>query len=135
MKIITYPIFEGEIVHGRKIGRTLGFPTANIESTNDNIPQDGVYIAQIQIDDLLHYGIMSIGYRPTFRSEVKTIEIHLLDFSGDLYQQKLAIKPLFYIRENKKFENPNLLKQQLQKDKDFALNYTMNYINKYDFFA
>ena len=103
-----------------KIGRTLGFPTANIETASENIPHDGVYVTQIQIDDLLYRGIMNIGNRPTFHSEVRTIEIHLLDFSGDLYQQMLTIKPLEYIRENKKFENPDSLKEQLQKDKEFA---------------
>jgi len=123
MKEIIYPIFEGKVVYGLKIGRTLGFPTANVEPTNGNIPQDGVYVVQIQIDNSLYCGMMSIGNRPTFDSEVKTIEVHLLDFSGDLYQQTLAIKPLLYIRENKKFENPDLLKQQLQKDKDFALKF------------
>ena len=123
MKAIKYPIFEGKVVHGLEIGRTLGFPTANIESAKGNIPQDGVYLAQIQIDDIPYYGIMSIGNRPTFGSATKTIEIHLLDFSRNLYQQTLTITPLSYIRENKKFENSDLLKQQLQQDKDFALKY------------
>ena len=101
----------------------MGFPTANIEFPTENIPQDGVYVVQIQIDTMLHYGIMSIGNRPTFHAESKTIEVHLLNFSGDLYQQHVTIKPLFYIRENKKFDNPDLLKQQLQSDKAFALKY------------
>ena len=120
MEGITYPIFTGTVVHGSEVGRTLGFPTANIEATNNNIPQDGVYLAEIQVDNLRYYGIMSIGNRPTFGTNPKTIEAHLLDFSGDLYQQTLTIKPLSYIRENKKFESLDLLKQQLQKDKVFA---------------
>ena len=123
MKATTYPIFEGRVVHGFKIGGTLGFPTANVESTEEDIPRDGVYIVQIQIGNTLYYGMMSIGNRPTFDAEAKTIEVHLLDFSSDLYQQTLIIKPLFYIRENKKFDNLDLLKQQLQKDKDFALQF------------
>ena len=121
-----YSIFEGKVVHGLKVGRTLGFPTANVESANENIPKDGVYIAQIQIDNVSYYGIMSIGNRPTFDSKTKTIEIHLLDFSGDLYQKTLIIKPVFFIRENKKFENSDLLKQQLQQDKNFTLQYLKN---------
>ena len=123
VKEIRYPIFTGKVVHGLEVGRTLGYPTANIETTSNNIPQDGVYIVQITIDNSLQYGIMSIGNRPTFDAKNKTIEVHLLDFSDDLYLQTLTIKPLLYIRENKKFENINLLKQQLQKDKDFAYRY------------
>jgi riboflavin kinase/FMN adenylyltransferase len=118
-----YPTFEGEVVHGTETGRTLGFPTANVNPATDNFPKDGVYLAQTQIDNLFYYGIMSIGNRPTFDAEIRTIEVHLLDFSGDLYQQTLAIKPLFRIRDNKKFENTDSLKQQLQNDKDFALQY------------
>ena len=118
-----YPIFTGKVVHGTETGRTIGFPTANIESAEENMHQDGVYIVQTTINDLPYYGIMSIGNRPTFGKNAKTIEVHFLDFSGDLYQQTLSIKPLLYIRENKKFDKPDLLKQQLQKDKDFAYNH------------
>jgi riboflavin kinase/FMN adenylyltransferase len=129
MSATTYPIFSGKVVHGFKIGKSLGFPTANIDAAEENIPKDGVYVVQILVNRSQYYGIMSIGNRPTFGSETKTIEVHLLDFSGDLYQQMLAIKPLFLIRENKKFENPDLLKQQLQKDRDFALQYLKNIVS------
>ena len=128
MKKTTYPIFEGKVVHGFKIGEALGFPTANVEITGGDIPQDGVYIAQVQIDTMLYYGMMSIGNRPTFHAVEKTIEVHLLDFSGDLYLQNLTLKPLFYIRENKKFDHLDLLKQQLQQDKEFALEYVNAYL-------
>ena len=111
------------MVHGSKTGTALGFPTANVETAGENIPQDGAYIVQVEADKSLYYGIMSIGNRPTFGTNAKTIEIFLLDFSGDLYQQTLTVKPLLYIRENKKFDNPDLLMQQLQKDKDFAEQY------------
>ena len=123
MQEVTYPIFTGKVVHGAKIGSSLGFPTANIESKEEeNIPQDGVYFVQTTVDKLQYYGIMSIGNRPTFGTNAKTIEVHLLNFSGDLYQRILTVKPISYIRENKKFDNLDLLKQQLQKDKDFAWN-------------
>jgi riboflavin kinase/FMN adenylyltransferase len=121
-----YPIFEGRVVHGFGIGQALGFPTANIETANSDIPPDGVYVVQVSIDNSLYCGMMSIGCRPTFETDTKTLEVHLLGFSGDLYQKILTIKPLYYIRENKKFENPDLLKQQLHRDKDFALKYAQN---------
>ena len=127
MKTVTYPIFEGKVVHGFKIGKSLGFPTANIELTEENIPEDGVYFVQTTINNSMYYGIMSIGNRPTFGTNAKTIEVHLLDFSGDIYQQTLSIKPLLYIRENKKFDNPDLLKQQLERDKDCALKKILNF--------
>ena len=132
VKKIIYPIFEGTVAHGFKIGETLGFPTANIEVATENIPQDGVYIVQIQINDAFFYGMMSIGNRPTFNAAKKTIEVHLLNFSGDLYQQNLSIKPLSYIRKNRKFDNLELLKQQLQKDKNLALQYAKNENSSFD---
>ena len=122
-KAVNYPIFEGKVVHGCKVGTLLGFPTANLELVNGNLPQDGVYLVQTKIGNILYYSMMSLGNRPTFGTEAKTIEVHLLDFSGDLYQQLLTIKPLFYMRENKKFDTPDLLKQQLQQDKEFVLKY------------
>ena len=122
MEKIAYPIFRGKVVHGSKIGTSIGFPTANIESVDNNIPKEGVYVVQTTVWDSVYYGIMSIGNRPTFGINTQTIEVHLLDFSGDLYQQTLIIKPISYIRENKKFDNPDLLKQQLQKDKMFCIN-------------
>jgi len=115
-----HPIFKGKVVHGFKVGGGVGFPTANVESEEENVPRDGVYLVEVETDSSRHYGIMSIGNRPTFAANVRTIEVHLLDFSGDLYQQTLTVKPLLHIRENKKFDNTDLLKQQLQKDKDFA---------------
>jgi uncharacterized protein (TIGR00730 family) len=127
VKEIIYPIFLGKIVQGLKIGRTLGFPTINLESTDAAVPQDGVYIVQTTIDNVLYCGIMSIGNRPTFEGKAKTIEVHLLDFSGDCPQNTLTVKPFLYVRENVKFENTDLLKQQLQKDKAFASQYAKNH--------
>jgi len=126
VKEIMYPIFEGEVVHGLKMGTLLGFPTANVETTSENIPQDGVYIVQIAIGELRYYGIMSIGNRPTFEATVRTIEVHFLNFSGNLYQQLLKIKPLLFIRGNKKHESVEQLIAQLKADSEMAQKYIQN---------
>ena len=126
MSTSTYPTFSGKVVHGFKIGKSLGFPTANIDAEEKDIPSEGVYIVQILFNFSTHYGIMSIGNRPTFEGDAKTVEVHLLDFSNDLYLKTLTIQPLLLMRENKKFDSPDLLIQQLEQDKNFALQYLNN---------
>ncbi|MDR0368309.1 MAG: O-antigen ligase family protein, partial [Bacteroidales bacterium] len=113
--------FSGTVIHGSKIGRTIGFPTLNIAVLQGEIPTDGVSIVKVFIEDKHYFGIMSIGNRPTFADgDAKTIEIHLLDISGDFYGLHLKVVPIYFIRENKKFDSVDALKQQLQADKDFA---------------
>ena len=126
MSATRYSSFSGKVVHGFKIGKSLGFPTANIDAEEKDILPEGVYIVQILFNHSTHYGMMSIGNRPTFEAETKTVEVHLLDFSSDLYEQTLTIQPLLLIRENKKFDSPDLLIQQLEQDKNFALQYLNN---------
>jgi riboflavin kinase/FMN adenylyltransferase len=119
----TYDAFSGTVVHGSKIGRTMGFPTLNIADIEGNIPVDGVYLVSVDIPE--HYfGIMSIGNRPTFENEDnKTVEIHLLEASKDWYGAFVNVIPLVHIRSNVKFHSITELKTQIEKDKNFAENY------------
>jgi len=112
----------GRVVHGLKLGRTLGYPTANIQVTEDYklIPKDGVYAVYSYIGSRKVYGMMSIGKNPTIEGKGASIEVYFFDFNGDLYDQKLTIEFVQYLREEQKFATIDLLKKQLQDDETAA---------------
>lgn len=112
----------GTVVHGLKLGRTLGYPTANIQVTEDYklIPKDGVYAVYSYISGRKVYGMMSIGKNPTIEGKGASIEVYFFDFNGDLYDQKLTIEFVQYLREEQKFATIDLLKKQLQDDETAA---------------
>ena len=112
----------GTVVHGLKLGRTLGYPTANIQVTEDYklIPKDGVYAVYSYIGSRKVYGMMSIGKNPTIERKGASIEVYFFDFNGDLYDQKLTIEFVQYLREEQKFATIDLLKKQLQDDETAA---------------
>ena len=120
--------FSGEVVKGKKLGRTIGFPTANIQIAEDFklIPKKGVYIVKSQIIKKTYFGMMNIGTRPTLDGENQTIEVHYLNLDTDLYDQKITVEILDFIREEQKFESIVALKNQLQKDKQFCNDYINN---------
>lgn len=121
-----YPyLLTGIIIKGKGLGRTLGFPTANlqIQEPYKLIPKNGVYIIQSLIENKMVFGMMNIGFNPTVNGESKSIEIHFFDFKSDLYSKKVQIQLLDRIRDEVKFENIDRLKEQLLKDKFFALDY------------
>jgi riboflavin kinase / FMN adenylyltransferase len=116
---------SGTIVKGKQLGRTIGFPTANlkIEEGYKLIPKIGVYVVQSQISNETVFGIMNIGNRPTVDGKSLTIEVHFLDFDGNLYDKNLNISILTRIRDEQKFESVEILKNQLEKDREFAVLY------------
>lgn len=118
-------LLTGTIVKGKGIGRKLDFPTANlqIQESYKLIPKNGVYIIQSLIEKTLVYGMMNIGFNPTVNGDSKSIEIHFFDFDGDLYSKKIQIQLLDRIRDEVKFENIEKLKEQLSKDKTFAIQH------------
>ena len=115
----------GSIVKGKQLGRTIGFPTANlkIEESYKLIPQNGVYIVKSIIDGQSVFGMMNIGFNPTVDGQKQTIEIHYFNFNADLYNQKISVSILQRIRSEQKFESVQLLKEQLEKDKKKSLSY------------
>lgn len=119
---------SGTVVKGKQLGRTIGFPTANIELDEDYklVPKNGVYIVCAKIDDKLVNGMMNIGFNPTVEGKNKTIEVHLFDFNSDLYNHKIKISIIHPIRSEQKFESVAVLKQQLIKDKEFSIQYLSN---------
>ena len=112
----------GTVVHGLKLGRTLGYPTANIQVTEDYklIPKDGVYAVYSYIGIRKVYGMMSIGKNPTIEGKGASIEVYFFDFNGDLYDRELTIYFVKYLREERKFSSVALLKKQLQDDETTA---------------
>lgn len=125
-KYLGYDYFlTGIVVKGKQLGRTIGFPTANlkIEENYKLIPQNGVYIVKSIIDQNTVFGIMNIGFNPTVDGKNQSIEIHYFDFNADLYNQKIRVSILQKIRSEQKFKSINLLKDQLEKDTKTALEY------------
>ena len=110
---------SGRIVHGKSIGRTIGFPTANVEVSEGYklLPKNGVYLIESIINKKQVFGMMNIGVKPTLIESSKTIEINFFDFEGDLYDRNIRVNIKQFIRDEIKFESLELLKSQIQKDK------------------
>ena len=108
-----------KIVHGKSIGRTLGFPTANIEVKEEYklLPKNGVYLIQSVINHNKYFGMMNIGIKPTIKESSKTIEVNFFDFEGDLYHKNIEVNIKKFIRDEIKFDSLELLKSQILKDK------------------
>lgn len=124
-----YPyFFSGEVVKGNQLGRTIGFPTANIQIKEDYklIPKSGVYIVKSTIKKELFYGMMNIGNRPTVEGIHQTIEVHFFNFDQDIYNQIITVEILDFIRDEQKFESLEALKNQIQKDKNHTIAYFNN---------
>jgi len=115
----------GTIVKGKQLGRTIGFPTANlkIDQNYKLIPKNGVYIVKSSIDGKIVYGMMNIGTNPTVNGQTQTIETNFLDFDADLYDKNLTVELLHRIRSEEKFESLDALKNQLAQDKQTTQNY------------
>ena len=110
---------SGRIVHGNSIGRTLGFPTANVEVKEEYklLPKNGVYLIQSIIGHNEYFGMMNIGIKPTINKNSKTIEVNFFEFEGDLYNTEITVSIKQFIRDEIKFDSLELLKSQIQKDK------------------
>lgn len=117
--------FSGIVVKGKQLGRTIGFPTANIKINEDYklIPKNGVYIVKSNYDKKTIFGLMNIGTRPTVDGTNQTIEVFFLDFDKTIYDETLTIEIIEFIRDEQKFDSLNDLKNQINEDKIFALNY------------
>ena len=125
-----YPfMLSGIVVKGKAIGRTIQYPTANLELSEDYklIPKNGVYVVKATIDAKTVYGLTSIGTNPTVGGNVKTIETYFLNFSDDLYEKELQIEFLTHIRDEETFESMDALKKAIQSDENFARNFLKNH--------
>lgn len=109
-------ILLGTVVAGAGRGRTLKIPTANLEPENELLPGDGVYVTETMIELEWHPGLTNVGSRPTFKGAGFAIETYLPDFDGDLYHERIRVRFLERIRDEKKFESPEALKTQIADD-------------------
>ena len=112
-------VLEGTVVHGAGIGRRIGFPTANLLPAEEMmlLPADGVYEVQFRIGSACHKGVMNIGVKPTVdNNRLRTIEVHLLDFSGDIYGKSVSVEFVRRLRGEQHFENIEALCSQIEKD-------------------
>jgi riboflavin kinase/FMN adenylyltransferase len=110
---------NGRVIKGEKIGRIIGFPTANleIESKHKLIPADGAYAVKVVSNGQLFNGMLNIGYRPTVNGKIKTIEVHIFNFEADIYGESIKVLFIKRIREEIKFSDIEALKKQLKLDK------------------
>lgn len=117
---------SGKIVEGFKVGRTIGFPTANIEvwETYKVIPSFGVYAVYVHVEGSRYEGMLYIGKRPTLHNgDNISIEVNLFDFDGDLYNKELTAEFLEFMRPDVKFSDLETLKEQIKKDKENVVTY------------
>lgn len=115
--------FSGTVVKGSQRGRTIGFPTANIQINHSLklIPARGVYAVRVRLHDKEYSGMMNIGIRPTIEGTFETIEVHLFNFDADIYGDTLEVKCIQRIRNEIKFTSLQELQTQLHRDKQMAL--------------
>lgn len=123
MKMLNRPYcIKGKVVHGKKLGRAIGFPTANLDYSKEAlIPKKGVYYTNVQWQGKIYKGITSVGNNPTVNGDKLTIETYILDFNNDLYGHNIKVYFIKKIRDEKKFNSIDDLVIQLKKDKYYAL--------------
>lgn len=121
-------MLNGTVVNGKKLGGTIGYPTANIDvkEAYKLIPKTGVYVVKSSIENNTVFGMMNIGTRPTVNGNHQTIEVHFFDFNEDLYDKNLTIELIYFLRDEHKFDSVNNLILQLKKDEETARNYILN---------
>lgn len=116
--------FSGAVVRGNQLGRTIGFPTANISITDHEklLPANGVYAVRVlEREGTVHKGMLNIGFRPTIDGKVLTTEVHIFDFDKDIYGEHLEIQLISRLRDEQKFDGLDALTAQLKKDESDAI--------------
>ena len=114
--------FSGKVVHGQHLGRTIDIPTANIWLPKQKLPINGVYAVECYLNNQIIQGIANMGVRPTIGGNSPVLEIHLFEFDKDIYSERLIVKFIKKIRDEKKFDNLDMLKLQIQEDILIAKN-------------
>ena len=122
--------FSGNVITGKQLGRTIGFPTANLAINIESklIPGNGVYAVTVQIenDKTIFNGMMNIGVRPTFEKTERTIEVNIFDFDSSIYDKQLTVHIKTRLRDEMKFDGIDSLKNQLNKDREMAISQLTN---------
>lgn len=122
-KLLATPFaMNGDVIRGKQLGRTIGFPTANLNYNKQSvIPRGGVYYTAVEYKKKFYKGITNIGYNPTVNDNKLSIETHILDFNENIYNKKIKVYFIERIRDEKKFDSLQELTKQLEKDKEYAV--------------
>ena len=112
----------GTVVHGERLGKKIGFPTANLSAHSEQFPPNGVYFAQATLSGATYPGVVNLGYRPTVSNDKseRVLEIHLLDFDHEIYGKDVEVRFVRYLRPEQKFENLDGLARQIESDVEQA---------------
>lgn len=122
-KYLAHPFqLNGKVIHGDELGRQIGFPTANIELGDESkiLPNNGVYAVHVLVNGKKFGGMLNIGLRPTVNGEMKRVEVNIFDFDEDVYGEQITIHLIDRIRDEKKFDGLEQLKERLSVDKNLA---------------
>ena len=113
-----FEILKGKVVPGANRGKLLGFSTANLDITEETLPPAGIYAVWVRIEqeNFWRPGAANVGVNPTFGEKKKKMEVHLLEFTDNLYERTLEVVPVAYIRPEKKFKNPEKLISRMTRD-------------------
>ncbi|NAS31973.1 bifunctional riboflavin kinase/FAD synthetase [Flavobacteriaceae bacterium R38] len=124
-------MITGTVTRGKGLGKKIEFPTANlhVEEPYKLIPKNGVYVVESKMMNKTVYGMMNIGFNPTVNGTEKTIEVHFFDLNKDLYDQKIQVTLLKRLRDEKRFDSIDALKNQLNIDRENALSYVQKRSN------
>jgi len=115
---------SGKVVHGKKIGRTIGYPTANIETESIKLlPKKGAYIVEVYVKGRFYKGMLSIGTNPTVNGDSLTVEVYILDFNEDIYDEHITVQFRDFLHDEIKFEGLDKLIERLDEDKKITANY------------
>lgn len=118
--------FDGIVIEGDKVGRTIGYPTVNMKPVKENkvMPNDGVYCVRVSMGNEEHFGMMYIGYRPTLSAGIiRALEVNIFDFDRNIYGEKLTVSFLTKLRDDIKFTSKEELIEQINKDKENSLKF------------
>ncbi|MBR2962548.1 MAG: riboflavin kinase [Alistipes sp.] len=111
---------EGVVINGNALGRTIGFPTANMDIAEGVVIENGVYRSTIEIDGKIYDAMSNVGTRPSVDGTTRLLETHVLNFNGNLYGRRLKLRLLEKIRDEVKFSSIEALQQQLLRDRDYV---------------
>ncbi len=117
-------ILEGEVVHGKRLGHSLGFPTANLQFANDReIPRCGIYASTVEMDGAEYIAVSNVGSRPTVDGVGVNMETHVIDYTGDLYGKRIRVILRAYLREEHRFSSTEELSACIRRDVEHARAY------------
>lgn len=121
----------GKVIKGKSVGKSIGFPTANLDVIVDYkiLPKNGVYLVKSTVENKELYGMMNIGFNPTFGMNKKTIEVHFFNYNNDLYDKEIKVELLKFIRNEIKFKTIEKLQTQLNSDRENCVNYINSTFN------